>query len=84
MALASADQLRRKRSLHGDRLFAQRQVCAPGKGQVSAPPGAPGRPGLGWLLPDLSSPPRHSPKPVRSNGVGETLAWGSFASRSSF
>lgn len=87
MALASADQLRGKRSLHGDRLFAQRgksvPLC-PREGQVSAPPGTPGRPEPGWLLPDLSSPPQHRPKPVRSNGVGETLAGGSFASGSSF
>lgn len=41
MALASADQLRRKQSLHGDRLFAQRQVCAPGKRTGLSAPGSP-------------------------------------------
>lgn len=42
------------------------------------------RPGLGPLLPDLSFPPRGSPKTMRLSREVETLTWGSFAPGASF
>lgn len=51
------------------------------RSQPLEPLGGPGWAGCSLTCPSL---PKGGPKAVRSNRVGETLTWGSFASGSSF